>query len=497
MRTPALSLMAVMLAAPFAVAQGVDRLWTDNCAKCHGPKGEGGGAGTRSLLTKDYEGNALDRRFFDSVKNGLPDGGMPAFGETMSDPQVWATVNYIRELQARARRERGERPKAVAGVYASSHLRFRVEDVIPKGLDVPWAVEFLPGGDLLVTNRSGALVIARNGSLTRIEGTPRVRNRGQGGLMDVTLHPDYSRNGWVYLSYSEPADPDNPDAGKGMTKIIRGKITSPADGAGPRWTDQQTIFEARREHYLSGDVHFGSKIVFDPSDPSTLYFSIGERGRQEFAQDLSRPNGKVYRVKDDGAIPTDNPFADAPNDAYRAIWSFGHRNPQGLAFDLEGNLWDTEHAPRGGDELNLVLKGRNYGWPVVSFGINYSGAPFVTPWPDVEGEKAMALNIVMPSYVWLPSIGACGLAAVSGKAGEAFAPWKGDLLAGGLSGSNVDRFRVKVEKGAGVVVEREELLVGIGRVRDVACGPDGFIYVVINGPDKVMRLAPAPTGAGN
>jgi glucose/arabinose dehydrogenase len=197
----------------------------------------------------------------------------------------------------------------------------------------------------------------------------------------------------------------------------------------------------------------------------------------EHAPMLDRPNGKVHRVKHDGSIPPDNPFVGR-EDALPSIWSYGHRNPQGMVRDLDGNLWLTEHGPRGGDELNLVRKGGNYGWPVVSFGMNYNGTPYRTPWPE-EGA-----GITMPVHAWLPSIAACGLDVVD--VDRAFPQWKGDLLAGGLAGETVQRLRVR----DGKVVESEELVHGRGRVRDVRVGPDGLVYLVLNGPDVIVRLRP-------
>jgi glucose/arabinose dehydrogenase len=265
---------------------------------------------------------------------------------------------------------------------------------------------------------------------------------------------------------------------KGMTKIVRGTIK---EGA---LTNQKTVFEVKDEHYSGGDIHFGCRIVFDPKDPTTMFFCIGERGRGELAQDLSRPNGKIYCVKDDGTVPSDNPFVGMGDKAYAAIWSYGHRNPQGLAFDLDGNLWDTEHGPRGGDELNLIKPGANYGWPNISFGINYNGKPWSTPWPKPE-EK-----FEMPVYRWMPSIAVCGLDVMRGRADGKdgmFPKWKGDLFAGGLAGQTVNRLRIK----DGKVIEREEIFFGHGRVRDVVSGLDGSIYIVLNQPDKVIRLVAA------
>lgn len=453
-----------------AGAQSVSTLWSENCQLCHGNRGQGGGAGAVSLLTPQWRSPDLDSQFFDTIKNGIPEKAMPGFGETLSDAQTWGLVVHIRELQERARREKEGGPQQTEGVFTSTHHKYRIRTVIPGGLDVPWAVDFMPDGAMLVTERPGGLRVFKDGKLSDpVQGTPKVRNSGQGGLMEVTLHPEFSKNGWVYLAYSDSRKDSGRDLG--MTRIVRGKIND------NRWTDEQTLFQAKPEHYSQGEIHFGCRIVFTEPDATgkrAMFFAIGERGMMELAQDLKRPNGKVHRLYDDGSVPTDNPFLDT-KDAYPSIWSYGHRNPQGLVFDLSGALWDTEHGPRGGDELNLIEKGRNYGWPTVSFGINYNGAPFRTPWGDPA--------IAMPVYRWLPSIGVCGLDLARGPA---FEKWKGDLIAGGLSGTNVDRIRIK----DGRVTEREELVFGMGRVRDVSTAPDGTIYVVLNDPDKVVRLVP-------
>lgn len=456
---------------------GVANLWEQNCLRCHGDRAQGGGAGTKSLLTGKYDFGGSDRELFNSIKNGHPDMGMEAFGTTLKDNQIWGLVVYLRELQAiDARKKTGSRKGEPGVVLESQHHKFTIENVVTEGLDVPWSVDWLPDGRMLVTNRDGTLKLrGADGALTTITNTPEVNAVGQGGLMDVAVHPDFAKNGWIYLAFTKALD-----GRKTMTAVVRGQLD------GSRWAKQETIYEAQKADAIASGLHFGCRLVFTaPAADGRrhLFFSIGERGQMDHAQELTRPNGKVHRVWDDGQVPDDNPFAgqsDQPRDA--TIWSFGHRNPQGLVLDLEGRLWDTEHGPRGGDELNLIEKGRNYGWPVVSFGINYNGAPFRTPWPELAGAEDK--NIVQPVYIWTPSIGACGLDVMRG---DAFPNWKGDLMAGGLSGMNVDRLRVK----DGQLVEREELVHGLGRVRDVATGPDGLLYIVLNGPDRVIRLAPA------
>lgn len=471
-----------------AAGQTAEQIWSRNCASCHHETGKGGGAGTRSLLTPEWLDAKLDRQFFEGIRNGRVEGGMPAFGGALNDRQIWSLVVHLRELQHRSFRAAGGGAKAdKAGVYQSKHGAYRVEAVVRDGLDTPWSVDFLPTGEMLVGERPGPVRVFKDGKLSApVKGLPKVRNQGQGGMMDVAVHPEHAKNGFIFLAFAEAAQGSN----RGMTKVVRGKLQ--AEGDGWRWGDQVTIFEAKPEHYSGGDLHFGCRIVFDPKDPGILYFGLGERGNGELAQDLKRPNGKIHRMTIDGKTPADNPFVGRPG-VYESIWSYGHRNPQGLVFDLAGGLWDTEHGPRGGDELNFIMKGRNYGWPRVCFGINYSDEPFQTPWAGDEGLPESE-RIVMPVQRWLPSIAACGLDVVrAGPKGEAFPQWKGDLVAGGLAGQTVERVRVLPGTGAGgpVVEEREELVHRLGRVRDVVCGPEGAIYIVFNDPDKVVRLVPA------
>ena len=399
---------------------------------------------------------------------------MDAYGQTLSDEAIWGLVVHIRELQARALRSTPDVPRPVNGVYETQHHKYRIVDVVTQGLKTPWAIDWLPDGKMLITNRPGPVHVWDGTRLILIEGTPESMELGQGGMMEVAVHPNYAQNGWIYLGYAEPAKSGQRAA---MTKIVRGKIRFEHDSA--MWTDQETIFEADQRHYTSAGVHFGVRIVFDGK--GHVYFAIGERAGMDKARQLDSPVGKIFRVKDDGSIPSDNPFASADHRAkghLGAIWSIGHRNPQGLVFDLDGNLWDTEHAPRGGDELNRIQKGADYGWPTVSFGINYNDSPFRLPWPEKSE------NITMPVDRWLPSTGVCGLDMARGPA---FAKWRGDLLAGGLSGANVDRVRVKNDK----VLEREEIFYGHGRVREVTTAKDGTIYIALNQPDKIVKLVPA------
>lgn len=503
---------AVTALAGVACAQEISGAWKNDCASCHGTRLDGGstpdGKKVDSLLNDNWlVTDGSDRALFDIIKNGsakVP--GHDFSGEAHPDRQVWSMVVHIREARARANNKNS---KAVDGVYATKLASFTLEDIVAGGVETPWSVDFIPSQTpkgmekladaMLLTERGGAVhVVTRTGDGSwvmgePIEGTPESVESGQGGMMDVAVHPDFAANGWIYLSFAKKGEGAARRGTPTMTTIVRGKL-EPTDG-GWKWVNQETIFQAPDDKFIASGVHFGCRIVFDPpaysdkkSDKRYVFWSIGERGQGPHAQDLTRPNGKVHRLYDDGTVPSDNPFADAASKEkglVPSIWTYGNRNPQGLAFDLNGNLIETEHAPRGGDEINIIKKGGNYGWPLVSYGIEYSGMPRTTPWPEVQG---VSEEIEMPVDIWLPSIAACGLDVVrAGAKGEAFPAWKGDLLAGGLAGQTVDRLRVV----DGKLVERENLLRGVGRVRDVVSAPDGSVYLVLNNPDKVVRMAPA------
>jgi aldose sugar dehydrogenase len=347
----------------------------------------------------------------------------------------------------------------------------RVEQVWDS-LSVPWSICFLDASaqNALITEKRGTLRQVVEGKLldAPVEGTPVVRDIGQGGLLDVAIDPDYATPGseWVYLSFSDPLDKNN-IKGPGMTRIVRAKIRD------NKWVEEQTVWQARSEHYVGGGVHFGCRIVFDSQ--KRLYFAIGERGRKDDAQNLSRPNGKVHRINRDGTIPSDNPFVGKAG-VYDSIFSFGNRNAQGLAFRPgTDDLWETEHGPRGGDELNFIRAGNNYGWPVISYGINYNG--------QVITEETHKDGMQQPVIQWTPSLAVCGLDFYSH---DRMSKWKGDLLVGSLAFQELRRVRLDGNKA----VSEELLLKQAGRIRDVVAGPDGAIYLVTNAPDRVRRLSP-------
>lgn len=351
-------------------------------------------------------------------------------------------------------------------VVKSEKATFRTETFV-EGLDHPWAMARLPDGRFLVTERPGRLRIIEEGRLLpeAVEGVPEVFARGQGGLFDIELHPKYSENGWIYLSYADPKD------GKALTKIVRGRLKE------NRFVDQETIFEAPVVEYTGTDIHFGGRMQFD--EKNFLYFSVGDRGDvtkpENNAQNLANVKGKIHRVHDDGRIPFDNPFANKGG-ATKSIWTWGNRNPQGLRFDKSGNLWAVEHGPRGGDELNLIERGENYGWPIVTFGINYSGTPIT--------DKRSAPGMQDPVVQWTPSIAVGGIDVYEG---DQFPGWKGNLIATALAHQKLVRMEVDANHK---VTHQEILLEGQGRIREIYCDGDD-IYVIYDEPGKIVRLVAA------
>ncbi len=452
-----------------AVAYGVGegaaaKLSAELCASCHGEDLRGGRAS--SLLDDTWAFGGSDAELAASIREGRPGTLMPPFKAALDEQQVRSLVVLIRELAEKAR---VETPKAPAlpfdAVRGSERHAFKLETVAD-GLDTPWGLEFLPDGRMLVSERPGRLrVVTRGGVLGEpIRGVPQVWVRQDGGLLDVALHPDYARNGWIYLGYSTQGQGET-----SMTAVVRGRIK---DGA---WADQEFLYRPPPEAYGPANDHYGVRFLFDRA--GHLFYSIGDRGRQDDAQSLAGPSGKIHRVLEDGSVPKDNPFVGRPG-AVATIWSYGHRNPQGLAFHpLTGELWASEHGPRGGDELNRVAAGRNYGWPAVTHGINYDGTP-ISAHTEREGMEP-------PVVEWTPSLGVCGIAFYTG---DRFPSWKNDLFVGGLVGKQLRR--VVIENGR--VAHQEVLFRGLGRVRDVVDGPDGYLYVVLNQPGRIVRLVPAP-----
>lgn len=440
---------------PAAISAAAERgfvLYESYCANCHGLNMEGGQAPSLADAMWEYGGGDAD--IIQSISVGIESAGMPGFADSLSESDQTDLLAYIRT---------GGVMKTTPPIHDVPSIEDQVKmtDYVT-GLDEPWGFVFTGAQDLLITEKKGDLRQVIDGVLQDepIKGTPKVNASRQGGLLDVALDPDYTENKWVYLSFSDPL-PDDKD--KVMTKIVRGKIV---DGI---WTDQQVLFAAQPEDYIATGFHYGSRMTFD--NMGHLFFSIGDRGKKEEAQDINRPNGKIFRIKRDGSIPADNPFLDCK---YPQIYAYGNRNPQGLVVHPDtGVLWETEHGPKGGDELNAIEKGANYGWPKISYGRNYNGT-VLTPHTALPG-------MAQPVSQWTPSIAVCGLDVYTG---DLFPEWRGRLMAGGLAYETVRLIDVE-----GKTYENEAILMNDkGRVRDVTTGPDGAIYVAL--PSHIIRLSP-------
>ena len=340
--------------------------------------------------------------------------------------------------------------------------------VIAEGLDHPWALGFLPDGRMLVTERSGQLRVISDGVVGEpIEGVPAVYNQGQGGLLDLALAPDFATSGQIYLTFSEPAQDAGLQRGQG-TAVLSAKLVLEGDSG--RLEDGKVIFRMNR--FTTTNRHFGSRVVIGAD--SNLFVTLGERGEQDRAQDMTDLAGAIVRIAPDGSVPSDNP---RPEGWAPELWSKGHRNPQGATLREDGVLFTVEHGARGGDEVNMPRAGANYGWPVITYGVDYSGVPI--------GEGTEKAGLEQPLYYWDPSISPSGLDFYDG---ELLPAWQGDLLAGGLSG----QLLVRLDMEGDAVVGEERLFESqLGRIRDVRVGPDGAIYLLTDEDNgRLIRVAP-------
>lgn len=333
-------------------------------------------------------------------------------------------------------------------------------EIITDQLEIPWGLDFFEDASFLATEKEGNLYHFKNGNLKQISNVPEILLKGQGGLMDVKIHPDFKNNQFIYLSFADQGENDK----EGNTKIIRAKFD------GSQLSNIKEIYKALPNS--TKPYHFGSRIEFD--DQGYLYFSIGDRGnRDENPQDIQRDCGKIYRLHDDGSIPDDNPFVNDEG-AKKAIYSYGHRNPQGMERNPRtGKIWVHEHGPRGGDEINIIQPGENYGWPVVSYGINYDGTSFT--------EETEQEGMTQPIHYWVPSIAPSGMTFVTS---DKYPDLKGNLLVGSLKFLYLEHCILDGDK----VVRREKILKNVGRLRSVEQSPNGFIYAGIEGVGIVKIL---------
>jgi glucose/arabinose dehydrogenase len=356
-------------------------------------------------------------------------------------------------------------PEPVDPTFAQQTEKHLIKvDTLFTEFESPWGMTWLSDGKMLVTERKGEILIFENDEFTgqKVTGLPEVHEVNQAGLLDVAAHPNHAENGWIYIAYAKPF-PDN----KGALTIMRFKLDDNNNAI-----DQEEIIVAMPE--WEGGRHFGSRIVFD--NEGYLYFSNGDKGNKpENAQTLTNAHGKVHRIHDDGRIPTDNPFVNEEG-AVGSIWSYGNRNPQGLYFDKANNrLWEAEHGPMGGDELNLIEKGKNYGWPVITYGQNYNGTPIT----DITEKEGME----QPVTYYVPSIATCGMTMVTS---DKYPNWKGDILIGALAKMHINR----VDMDGATALSQEVMFQDLGRVRQVSESPDGYLYAITEGTGLLVKLLP-------
>ncbi|HVF81544.1 MAG TPA: PQQ-dependent sugar dehydrogenase [Flavisolibacter sp.] len=427
------------------------------CGGCHGEK-------MNAFVDRDWKHGKSREDLFKAIKYGYHDEGMPAFDSAFTEKETYQLADYIVTGIKNVDRYTGSK-KPTSNLFKTKTATIRLDTVL-KGLASPWGMAFLPGSEMLITDKSGKLYhLKKNGSTTLIEGIPDVLYKSQGGLFDVVLDPDYVRNQLIYLSYSK----FKMEAGKTLatTAIFKARLQA------GKLVDGKDIFVA--EPYSTSTIHYGARMQFGRD--GYLYFSVGERGNEKQNPQQINGNdlGKIHRIKSDGTIPANNPYAGVAG-VSASIYSFGHRNPQGLTMHPKtGQIWDNEHGPRGGDEINIIAPGKNYGWPLITYGINYNGRPMA---PDTKTAKE---GLEQPFHQWTPSIGPSGLAFVTGKR---YKGWEGNLLSGAMRFQYLNRSVIKNNK----VVEEEILFKNIGRVRNICMGPDGYLYMAVESPGIVYKL---------
>ena len=430
--------------------------YSSYCGGCHGEKMD-------AFVDRDWKHGSSRQELFKAIKYGYADEGMPAYDTTFTDEETYRLADYILTGIQNRKRYDFKKEAVKENFFPSKDINIRL-DTIVKDITIAWGMNFLPGGDLLFTEKSGKLYrVNKNKTRQEITGVPEVLYAQQAGLMDIELHPRFSTNNVLYISYSAVKK----DNGKRLstTAIMRAVLKDNA------LTEQKIIFEALP--YLTPTIHYGCRLEFDRS--GYLYFSVGDRSNyKEHPQSLSNPFGKIHRINDDGSIPADNPFVNTPG-AIGSIYTYGNRNPQGLAMQPEtGIMWQDEHGPRGGDEVNIIKKGKNYGWPVISYGIDYNGVP-ITNKTQMEGME-------QPEIYWIPSIGPGGMTFVKG---DIYPAWKGDLMASSMRFGYINRCIISGTKITG----QEMLIKNMGRIRDIQQSPDGYLYISVE-KGYIFRLVP-------
>ncbi len=493
-------LMLLIVGLFFAVTSGISGdpftpLYADNCSVCHGENFDGTVQGP-ALVGPDLVHGDSVAEISASISNGFPQKGMPGWAAVLSEAHVRSLAIMIAEKRVNRNFTDFKADTALViptGIIKSELLDFRVE-TFAAGIDpFPFSIAPMPDGRILLTEKTrGLSIISADGERSEpIEGTPETSNFGLevmglnygiGWLLDVELHPDYEDNGWIYLLHTDLCGDCEEGGGtlipESMTRVVRGRIRDSA------WVDQEVIWSVDPQFYSSmPDIGAGGRLAFDPA--GYVYLTVGIKGGSNYSgiQDLTTPYGKIHRVHDDGRVPSDNPFIDHPS-AQPSIWSYGHRSPQGLEFNAKtSQLWGTEMGPRGGDEVNLLQAGRNYGWPLYSKGVDYDGTP-VEYWKELRIEFDLE-DIEQPVVDLTPSPAVSSFIVYDGAA---FPQWQDDFIVGSLKATELYRFVVDGTNH----VHSEILLKDLARIRDVEAGPDGTIYLLLEhaSDGQIVRLLP-------
>jgi glucose/arabinose dehydrogenase len=465
--------------------------YLDNCSSCHGEDLAGIDTQGPALIDRELSYGDSVTELEQSIRQGFPDRDMPGWVDELDEEEIRSLAIYIAERRVNRLFTDFKTAAAISipdTVMESEEHDFRVELVTDQLDPLPFSMAPLPDGRILVTEKTrGLRIVSSDGSLSElIAGTPQVFDDGwdfilvwgHGWLLDVALHPDYEKNGWIYLHHTERC-PDCSIVHKSFNRVVRGRIR---DG---QWLDEEVIWDPGPEYYsFIPDVGAGGRLAFD--DAGYLYISVGVKGSSNFdgIQDLQKPHGKIHRVHDDGRIPEDNPFLQVEG-AYPSIWTYGHRSPQGLEFNsVSQQLWSTEMGPRGGDELNLLLPGRNYGWPLYSKGLNYDGTQIdYGKWLDIEFDLN---DIEQPVVDMTP---APAVSSFIFYQGDQFPGWQGNVLVGSLKATEL--YRIVLD--GDTYLHSEVLLKQLARIRDIETGPDGNIYLLLEHKDggQIVRLVPA------
>lgn len=479
----------------------VAELYQNECAVCHGETLRGGAQGTPLVGIDLQHGNTV-ADIAKSTADGSVEKGMPAWSSVFDDDQIWALALYITEQRQGTNLDdfRYDAPLVVPEGVVKSELHDFVVETVIDGLDaLPFGIAPLPDGRILLSEkRRGLSIISREGTQSDlINNAPKAYDdsfnfvgqpMGLGWMMGVALHPNYAENGWIYIHYGDRCSDCNEMSTRSgqpvsMNKVVRGRVKDVA------WVDEELIWESSKDTYtIMPEIAAGGRIAFD--DKGFIYFSVGMKGPLEHigVQDLTLPYGKIMRLHDDGRVPGDNPFLDNRT-AVPAMWSYGHRNPQGLEYNIErGELWSSEMGPRGGDEINLIQPGLNYGWPLISKGVNYDGTPIT--FGEVLGIDFDPADMVQPVVDLTP---APAVSSFVFYKGSKFPKWHDNIIVGTLRATDLVRMVLDGEK----VTHTELLLEDVARFRDIEIGPDGTLYILLehDSGGQIIRLVPAVENA--